>query len=157
MAEITDEPLKVILFKLKDETYGVSISQVVSIERPQSITRVPHTADFVVGVMNLRGKIVPVVDVRKRLRMESVAKTGDERVMIVDTGDVRVGLLVDSANEVTDIDQTKIDRTPDIVGGPEARYISGVAQIADDRLLILLNLEQVLSEEEVATIRQLKV
>ncbi|RYM07162.1 purine-binding chemotaxis protein CheW [Sporolactobacillus sp. THM7-7] len=150
------ETLKVVLFQLNHETFGVPVDQVLSIERVPEMTRVPNTAEYVSGVMNLRGSVIPVIDVSLRLRMGRIKETKDTRIIVVDVGDFQVGLMVGSANEVIDIDPQSIEETPDIVGGAEARYIRGVAKKADN-LLILLNLKRVLNEEEVAEIKKIKV
>ncbi|MDD9147043.1 MULTISPECIES: chemotaxis protein CheW [unclassified Sporolactobacillus] len=151
------ESFKVILFKLNGETYGVPIDQVLSIERVQPVTRVPNAAEYVLGVMNLRGLIVPVIDVRRRFHMNRSELTAESRVVIADVGEIQVGLLVDSAKEVMNIKKDSIEKTPDIVGGPEAEYINGVARITNDDLLILLNLDRVLSDEEIGEIKQIEV
>ncbi|RYL92970.1 chemotaxis protein CheW [Sporolactobacillus sp. Y61] len=151
-----EEMTKVVLFDLDHETYGVPVEQVLSIEPFQTVTRVPHAADFVSGVMNLRGAIIPVIDIRRRLNMGHAAVTKESRVIVVEEGDVQAGLLVDMAREVADIPAGGIEKTPDIVGGPEARFISGVAKISQDRLLVLLNLEQVLNDREIEDLKNIE-
>ncbi|GGL43998.1 chemotaxis protein CheW [Sporolactobacillus putidus] len=157
MENMEGESFKVILFRLNGETYGVPIDQVLSIERIQPVTRVPNAAEYVEGVMNLRGLIIPVIDVRSRFHMNRAELTADSRIIIADVGELQVGLLVDSAKEVMDIKKNSIEKTPDIVGGPEAEYINGVAKIVNDDLLILLNLDRVLNEEEVDEIKRIEV
>lgn len=151
-----EDTVKVVLFCLGDETYGVTIGQVLSIEQLQSVTRVPNAADFVEGVMNLRGSIIPVIDVRKRLQMGSAKVTKDSRIIIAESNDLQVGLLVDSAKEVLDIDKQTISKTPDIVGGVDARFISGVAEINEGDLLILLNLERILNDEQIDELKKIE-
>lgn len=157
MENLEGETLKVILFKLGNETYGVPIDQVVSIERVQSLTRVPNVADFVAGIMNLRGLIVPVLDMRKRFDMGAVEHSKDSRIIIVEIEEMTVGLMVDAAKEVLDISKENIEQTPDIVGGPEAEYINGVAKMDNDELLILLNLKRVLNNEEIEEMKSIEV
>lgn len=157
MENMEGESFKVILFRLNGETYGVPIDQVLSIERIQPVTRVPNAAEYVEGVMNLRGLIIPVIDVRSRFHMNRAELTADSRIIIADVGELQVGLLVDSAKEVMDIKKNSIEKTPDIVGGPEAEYINGVAKNVNDDLLILLNLDRVLNEEEVDEIKRIEV
>ncbi|MDQ0350643.1 purine-binding chemotaxis protein CheW [Alkalibacillus filiformis] len=138
---------KVIVFQLKDEEYGVPIEHVGSIERMQGITRVPRAPRFVKGVMNLRGVITPIIDLRERFNLEQEEYTESTRIIIVTIGDQSVGMIVDAANDVVDVPQNQIEPSPEVVGSVSADYIKGVAKIGQ-RLLVLLNLDKVLSEEE---------
>jgi purine-binding chemotaxis protein CheW len=143
---------KVIVFQLEEEEYAVSVQQVGSIERIQPITRVPQTEAFVKGVINLRGVITPVIDIRIRFGLEEKEYTESSRIIIVYLDDMEVGLIVDSANDVIDIPENAINPAPEIIGSIDTDYIEGVAKM-DDRLLILLDLQKVLTPEE---IKQLK-
>ncbi|MFX3618481.1 MAG: chemotaxis protein CheW [Sporolactobacillus sp.] len=147
---------KVILFTLDNETYGVPIDQVLSIERIQSVTRVPNAAPFVEGVMNLRGLVIPVINVRRRFLMQPSELTKESRIIIVEVDSVQVGLLVDAAKEVLDLETDKIERTPEIVGGLKADYISGVCGIDADHLLILLDLKHVLNDKEMDDLKSIE-
>jgi purine-binding chemotaxis protein CheW len=147
---------KFILFALGENTYGVPIEQVVSIVRPESTTRVPDAPDFVEGVINFRGSIIPVINIRKRFGMETVEATKDSRVIVVTSGDLTVGMLVDTAREVVEFSIGQIEQAPDMVGGLNATFIKGIASLDDDRLLILLNLEKVLSDRDVRDLKSLK-
>ncbi|WP_085523956.1 chemotaxis protein CheW [Tuberibacillus sp. Marseille-P3662] len=146
---------KVIIFSLNDIRYGVWVTQVLSIEKMQEMTRVPNAPDFVVGVMNLRGIIVPVIDLKQQFNMEQAEPTRHTRIMIVNVGEVMAGLIVDEAREVLDINPETVDATPDIAGGLELEYISGVAKKGDD-LLVLLNLSKVLNKEEAEALKEIK-
>ncbi|WP_163971241.1 chemotaxis protein CheW [Oceanobacillus halotolerans] len=145
--EMTNDK-KVIVFQLKDEEYAVSVQQVGSIERMQPITRVPQTADFVKGVINLRGVVTPIIDLRARFGIEASEMSESTRIIIVYLDDMEVGLIVDAANDVIDIPEDAIEPAPEVVGTVDADYIDGVAKL-DNRLLILLNLPKVLSKEEI--------
>ncbi len=138
--------LKVIVFSLHDEEYGIPVSQVRSIEKVQHITRVPRTAPFVKGVINLRGLVTPIIDLRTRFGMAESGYTDSTRIIIVATEDVEVGLIVDTANDVMDIPVDAIEPPPEIVGSIEVEYLEGVAKL-EKRLLILLNLEKVLKTD----------
>lgn len=144
--------IKVIVFQLKDEEYGVEVDQVRSIERMQHITRVPRTPDFVKGVINLRGVVTPIIELRNRFGIEVVDHTDSTRIIIVAVGDMEVGLIVDAANDVVDIPTNIIEPPPEVVGGIEADYLRGVAKM-DKRLLILLNLDKVLNPKELKEIK----
>lgn len=141
--------VKVIVFRLKDEEYGVEVQQVKSIEKLEHITRVPRTPKFVKGVINLRGVVTPIIDLRKRFDLEETEYSESTRTIIVAVGDLEVGLIVDAANDVIDIPVDAIEPPPEVVGGVEAAYLRGVAKL-DKRLLILLNLDKVLSTEEIS-------
>ncbi|CAJ1002455.1 MULTISPECIES: chemotaxis protein CheW [Brevibacillus] len=145
--EITGE-VKVIVFRLKDEEYGVEVNQVKSIEKLEHITRVPRTPKFVKGVINLRGVVTPIIDLRSRFGLEETAYGESTRIIIVGVGELEVGLIVDAANDVIDIPIDAIEPPPEVVGGVEAAYLRGVAKL-EKRLLILLNLDKVLSNEEI--------
>ncbi|WNF35439.1 chemotaxis protein CheW [Bacillaceae bacterium IKA-2] len=139
--------VKVIVFQLKDEEYGVEVDQVRSIERMQHITRVPRTLDFVKGVINLRGVVTPIIELRKRFGIEEIETTDSTRIIIVAAGNLEVGLIVDAANDVVDIPNNVVEPPPEVVGGVEVDYLRGVAKM-DKRLLILLNLDKVLNSTE---------
>ncbi|MGG4443418.1 chemotaxis protein CheW [Brevibacillus fortis] len=140
--------VKVIVFRLKDEEYGVEVHQVKSIEKLEHITRVPRTPSFVKGVINLRGVVTPIIDLRNRFSLEESIYSEATRIIIVAVGELEVGLIVDAANDVIDIPVDAIEPPPEVVGGVEAAYLRGVAKL-DKRLLILLNLDKVLSTEEI--------
>lgn len=147
MSETVVQDIKVIVFQLKDEEYGVEVDQVRAIERVQHVTRVPSTPDFVEGVINLRGVVTPIIDLRKRFAIEGESRSDSSRIIIVTVEGMEVGLIVDSANDVIDIPENTIEPPPEVVGGVEAAYIRGVAK-SEKRLLILLNLDKVLNPEE---------
>ncbi|WP_096435389.1 chemotaxis protein CheW [Alteribacter populi] len=149
------ESQKVIVFQLGEEEYGVGVEQVRSIERVQPITRVPNAAEFVKGVINLRGVVTPVLDLRLRFGIEEREHTNQTRIIIVSVEDMEVGLIVDAANDVMDIQTDAIEPPPEVVGGIEADYLRGVAKL-EKRLLILLNLHKVLSKAELQELKSIE-
>jgi purine-binding chemotaxis protein CheW len=149
------EELKVIVFNLGSEQYGVEVDKVKTIERMMPMTRVPKTPKFVKGVINLRGVVVPVIDLRGRFGLPETAYTNDTRIIIVNAENLEVGLIVDSANDVIDIDSDSIVDPPEVVGGVKAKYLRGVAKLADDRLLVMLNLSEVLNKSEIVQLEQI--
>ncbi|MCE7794583.1 chemotaxis protein CheW [Salipaludibacillus sp. CUR1] len=155
MSESSLDDIKVIVFQLKDEEYGVEVEQVKSIERVQHITRVPSTPDFVEGVINLRGVVTPIIDLRKRFNIEGLDHSDTTRVIIVTVEKMDVGLVVDAANDVIDIPRSAVEPPPQVVGGLEAEYIRGVAKL-EKRLLILLNLDKVLNSEEMDEMKEIE-
>src|SRR5690625_6195396 len=104
---------KLIIFRIEDEEYVLSIESVGSIEKVESITRVPGTADFVKGVINLRGIITPVIDLKQKFHQMDTEITEQSRIIIVHIDDMTVGLIVDEANNVIDINSNLIEDTPD--------------------------------------------
>lgn len=147
MAEILTDEIKLIVFQLKEKEYAIPVSQVSSIEKVQHITRVPGVTNYVKGVINLRGVVTPIIDLRLRFDIEEEVYSESTRVIIVALEDMEVGLIVDAANDVIDVRIGSIEPQPEVVGVAETEYISGVAKI-DKRLLILLDLEKVLSTQE---------
>ncbi|WP_175638874.1 chemotaxis protein CheW [Metabacillus schmidteae] len=135
--------LKVIVFQLQDEEYGIPVQQVRSIEKVQHITRVPRTAPYIKGVINLRGVVTPIIDLRKRFGMQELEDTESTRMIIVSKEDIEVGFIVDSANDVIDIHSDIIEPAPEVVGSVEVEYIQGVAKL-EKRLIVMIDLEEVL-------------
>lgn len=152
--EVTTER-KVIVFQLMDEEYAISVLQVGSIERIEPITRVPQTAPFVKGVINLRGIVTPIIDLRARFGMGETEFTESTRIIIVSCEEKEVGLIVDAANDVIDIPEDKIEAPPEVIGAIDIDYLEGVVKL-DDRLFILLNLEKVLTQGEMEELKSVE-
>lgn len=146
--EIKEELIQLVLFKLGEEEFGVNILQAREIEKlDQGLTRVPKAPSFVEGVINLRGEIIPIVDLRKRFGLTLPPLGYDSRVIIVEVQEALVGMLVDAVVEVIRIPVSAVEPPPPITKGVESQYLSGVAKIGE-RLIVLLNLERALSPEE---------
>lgn len=143
------QELKVIVFTLAHEEYGIEVDKVQTIERMSPITRVPKTPAFVKGVINLRGVVVPIIDLRGRFGLPESEYTENTRIINVAVKDLEVGFIVDSANDVIDIDSDMIESPPEVVGGIKAKYLRGVAKVSEQRLLIMLNLDEVLNKSEI--------
>jgi purine-binding chemotaxis protein CheW len=146
---------KMIVFQLDNEEYAVSVQQVGLIERITPITRVPQTVDFVKGVINLRGVVTPIIDLRIRFGLSEAGFTDHSRIIIVNMDDKEVGLIVDAANDVVDIPEETIESAPEVIGTVDIDYIEGVAKL-EEKLIILLDLEKVLSAEEVNSLKPVK-
>ncbi|KAF4325607.1 hypothetical protein G195_000641 [Phytophthora kernoviae 00238/432] len=138
------------------EEYGIEVDKVQTIERMMPITRVPKTFSFVKGVINLRGVVIPVIDLRGRFSLPETEYTDQTRIVIVGVDDMQVGFIVDSANDVIDIKRDAIDSPPEVVGGVKARYLRGVAKLEDTRLLIMLNLNEVLNKSEIVQLESIE-
>ncbi|OAB41356.1 chemotaxis protein CheW [Paenibacillus glacialis] len=150
------EDIKVIVFKLGDEEYGIEVDKVQTIERMVPITRVPKTFTFVKGVINLRGVVIPIIDLRGRFSLPLIENTESTRIIIVAVNDMEVGFIVDSANDVIDLNTDKIENPPEVVGGIKAKYLQGVAKINEERLLIMLNLSEVLNKNEIIQLESIE-
>ncbi|MFQ5882410.1 MAG: chemotaxis protein CheW [Candidatus Methylomirabilales bacterium] len=140
--------LQVVGFQVGKEYFGVDITSVQEIVRVPEITRVPEAAWCMEGVINLRGRIVPVIDLKKRLRLGEASKTRESRILVADVDKRLVGLLVDSASEVLRIPAEAVEPTPETVSGVGIEYIRGVGKVGD-RLIILLDLSRVMNPDEI--------
>ncbi|KUO52798.1 MAG: chemotaxis protein CheW [Desulfitibacter sp. BRH_c19] len=150
------EEEQLVVFNLSGETYGVDISTVREIIRMQIITEVPRTPDFVEGVINLRGKVIPVIDLHKRFDLRLVEETSQSRIMVVEVENITVGMIVDSVSEVLRIPKDNIDPPPPVISGVDSAYLRGVGKL-ENRLIILLDLNQVLHEKEKETLENVAV
>ncbi|TQR20941.1 chemotaxis protein CheW [Psychrobacillus vulpis] len=145
MTETVDvKNLKVVVFQLADKEYVIPVSQVQGIEKLIHITRVPKTPSYVKGVINLRGVVTPIIDLKNRFGLGESVLNESSRIIIITLEDMHVGVIVDSANDVLDIPMDAIEPQPEVVGGLEQDFIAGVAKL-DSRLLILLHLNLVLN------------
>ena len=136
-----------VTFRLGQELYGVNVMQVREVLRYTDIAPVPGAPDYVLGIINLRGNVVTVIDTRKRFGLEPATVNDNTRIMITESGDHVVGILVDSVAEVADLNTNDIDETPSVVTDDSAKFISGVCN-TNDELLILIDLTKLLSDEE---------
>jgi purine-binding chemotaxis protein CheW len=138
---------QLVAFELAGETYGVDINWVHEIIRMQAVTRLPRTPEFIEGVINLRGRIIPVIDLRKRFGLPPREQTPDTRIMVVEMAGVTVGMIVDAVSEVVRLPAESIEPPPPMMHGIDTAYLEGVGKW-EDRLVILLNLDRVLRQGE---------
>ena len=140
-----------LTFRLGNEDYGIEIRYVTEIVGLQKITEVPDMPSFVKGVVNLRGQVIPVIDMRLRFHMQS--RDYDERtcIIVVNVGGSQVGLVVDTVNEVRNIGDEQISPPPKTAGADSARYIQGMGKVGE-AVIILLEGRQLLHENEVASL-----
>lgn len=138
------EVLQIVTFKLDEEEYGVDILKVQEINRMTEITAMPKAPFSVEGVINLRGKVIPVINLRKRFGLDIKEIDSQSRIIVVDIG-ATVGLIVDSVSEVLRISSDTIEPPPPITGGIGSEYIMGIGKL-EDRLIILLDIDRLLSE-----------
>ena len=138
---------QLVVFDLDSEAYGVDIGAVREIIRLQEITRVPRTPDFVEGVINLRGKVIPVVDLRKRFMLSVAEQNDDNRIVVIDIGGQDIGVVVDAVTEVLRILSESVEPPSSVITTADSDYLMGICKL-ESRMIILLDLERVLSEEE---------
>jgi purine-binding chemotaxis protein CheW len=140
----SDDDEHLVVFTLGEELYGVTIQTVESIIKIQAITEVPRTAAYVLGVTNLRGTVVPVLDLRKRFNLEFIETTSNTRIIIINTEGSKVGIVVDEVTEVLKVSQNAIQPPPPMATSVDSAFISGIAKI-NNKLVILLDLVKVLA------------
>jgi purine-binding chemotaxis protein CheW len=138
---------QLVVFELSRESYGVDIGAVNTIIRMQSITHVPRAPEFVEGVINLRGSIVPVIDLRRRFGLSAHEETKASRIVVVETAVGLVGIVVDAVTETLSLSPEAIEPPSSVVTTTESHYLRGVAKL-EERLIILLAIEKLLSEAE---------
>ncbi|MNL34834.1 Chemotaxis protein CheW [compost metagenome] len=144
--------LQLVSFNLGSEEFGVDIAMVQEIVRLPEITRVPRCAAFVEGVVNLRGKIIPVLDLRKRFGLGASEATKSTRIVIVTVGGKTLGMIVDAVSEVLRITADSVEETPEMMTSRvDNAFLKGIAKL-EGRLLILLDLDLILSQEEVLAV-----
>ena len=136
--------MQVVAFKLRDEEFGVNIFQVQDINGMSDITRVPFAASFIKGVINQRGSVLPVIDLKKRLGIEETPYTSTARIVTVIVGDLQVGMLVDSVTEVLTIRSKLVDPKKTVNDRAMEKFLSGIGNI-DGRLVTMLNLEEIVA------------
>lgn len=136
-----------VVFKLGKEEYGIDIMNVREIVPHQESIKVPNVPDFVSGIINYRGTVIPIIDLKKRFNLLDSEVNANTRIIVINLKEKQVGFIVDEASQTVRLDDNEIDPTPDIVAGVDRKYITGVGKI-DSRLIILIDLEKVLTEEE---------
>lgn len=138
---------QLVVFELADEFYGMDIAAVEGIIKMQAITRLPHAPAFVEGVTNLRGAVVPVIDLRRRFGLAAEAATKNTRIVVVYMDQTKIGMIVDGVSEVLRVSDESIEPPPPMVTTVDSAFIKGIAKL-EDRLVIVLDLSRVLSTEE---------
>lgn len=148
-----DELLQLVTFSIGEEEFGVDILKVQEIIRTMEITKVPRAPEFVEGVINLRGKVIPIIDLRRRFGLAHKAHDSHTRIIVIEINSMIVGFVVDSVSEVLRIPVSTVEPPPPVVAGLDSDYISGVGKL-QDRLLILLDLDKLLSDADLERLSQ---
>ena len=147
----TEEVIQFVTFVLKDETYGINVMQVQEVLRVTEIAPVPGAPPYVLGIINLRGNVVTVIDTRGRFGLQPGDVDDSSRIIVIESEKQVVGILVDAVAEVVELRSHEIDVAPNVGNEESSRYIQGVAT-REDNLLILVDLNKLLSSEEWAEI-----
>lgn len=142
--------MQLVLFRLGKEEFGVDVSQVVEIIRVCDITQVPNAPGYIEGLINLRGHITTIINLRKKMNMSEKPVDASSRIIVVDTGSNKIGMMVDSVTEVKYISKGQIDDLPGILSSDiDRKYIQGVCKL-QDRLLMLVDLRMLVSESDIS-------
>jgi len=142
-------------FLTEDEQYGLDISRIKEIIALMNITHIPKTPDFVKGIINLRGSIIPVVDVRLKFEMPAVEPTVDTSIVIYEIDKVSIGFIVDRVEDVVTIDASHISAAPDFGGSIDTTFIDGVAEIGE-LVIMLLDLKNIFDHNELTLVGQMQ-
>ncbi|MDE1263932.1 chemotaxis protein CheW [Vibrio aestuarianus] len=142
-----DEVLQWVTFQLEEETYGINVMQVREVLRYTEIAPVPGAPDYVLGIINLRGNVVTVIDTRSRFGLMQGEITDNTRIIVIESERQVIGILVDSVAEVVYLRSSEIDTTPSVGTDESAKFIQGVSN-RDGKLLILVDLNKLLTEDE---------
>jgi len=144
--------VQLAVFKVAGEEFALDIMEIMEIIRPQKITKVPKAPAFVEGIINLRGKIVPVLEMRGRFGSAASGDPKHARIIIVKAGESLFGIVVDEVSEVMYLSRDQIDSTPDVVKGVDVEYLKNVGKVGD-RLILILDTGKLLTKEEIRELR----
>lgn len=151
-AKQSDNPIvRWVTFRLENEKYGINVMQVQEVLRVTEIAPVPGAPDYVLGIINLRGNVVTVIDTRRRFGLDSLGMDDSTRIVIIESDGQVVGILVDSVAEVVDIRASEIEQAPNVGTEDSAKFIQGVSSI-EGELLILIDLKKLLTDEQWAEV-----
>ncbi len=144
---VNDPVIQLVTFHLQDETYGINVMQVQEVLRVSEIAPVPGAPPYVLGIINLRGNVVTVIDTRGRFGLPPGEIDDSSRIVIIESDKQVVGILVDSVAEVVELRSSQIDSAPNVGNEESSRYIQGVATL-QDQLLIVVDLNKLLTNDE---------
>lgn len=154
-AQTTEDPiLQWVTFRLDNETYGINVMQVQEVLRHTEIAPVPGAPEYVLGIINLRGNVVTVIDTRQRFGLGPAPVTEQTRIVIIEADRQVVGILVDSVAEVVYLRQSEIETAPNVGTDESAKFIQGVCN-KNDELLILVDLEKMMTDDEWAELQDI--
>ena len=139
--------MKVLIFCLNDEYYAANIDDVERILRFKNATPMPDAPDFVEGVINYEDVVLPVINIKKKFKLKDIRNTEESKVISMKIGDKKLGIIVDSVCEVSNIARNKYEETPDITKNSSNNYVKGLIKL-EDKIIILINIDNILSKQE---------
>jgi purine-binding chemotaxis protein CheW len=145
--KLQDEILQLVTFSIGNEEFGVEILKVQEINKMMQVTKIPNSPSFVEGVINLRGKVIPIINLRNKLRLPPKEHNKNTRIIVMEIQGKTIGFIVDAVSEVLRIPRSITEPPPPMIGGVSSEYIVSVGKL-EDRLLILLDVDRILSNEE---------
>ncbi|MDY6968787.1 MAG: chemotaxis protein CheW [Spirochaetota bacterium] len=140
--------IQVVCFKIKDEEYGIEILKVQEILKLPKITTLPNSVDFIMGVFDLRGTVIPIVDLSTKFGITNHDSTKSTRAIVVNIGGKLLGLAIDSVSHVVKVDEKDIEPPPPVVKGISGRYIIGIGKV-EEEFIVILDIEKIFSSEEI--------
>jgi purine-binding chemotaxis protein CheW len=149
--------MQYVVFKINKQEFGIDIMKVKEIIPYREATYIPNCPEFVEGVLNYRGKVIPLINLKKRFRMGDVEPTKETRIIVITLDNREIGFIVDEASQTLRLDEGQIDPAPDVISEVDRRFISGVGKVDENRLLIILNLHNVLTDDEKAAIVEMEM
>lgn len=144
MDKMSDQDKKVVVFKIEDEEYAVGIGQVERILEFERITRIPDSPDFLLGVINYQGRIIPVIDLKKKFNLMGTNIRDNSKIIIAKEKDGDIGLIIDDVSQVMDISDEMLSSPPDIISGIVKEYIKGIVKM-EKRIIIYLDMAKIMS------------
>lgn len=146
-----------VVFKLGKGEFGIDIMNVKEIGPYEESISLPNTPSFIEGVINYRGNVIPIINLKNRLSLGQAEVTKDTRIIVISLDEKEVGFIVDEASQTVRLSDDNIDPAPSFISGVDKRYITGVGKLDEKRLLILIDLKKVLSDDEIEEIQNLEV
>jgi purine-binding chemotaxis protein CheW len=153
--EIKRETLQVVSFRLGRESFGVDILKIREIVRIQKVAKVPQTPEYVEGMINLRGNVIPILNLRKRFGLEEVERDPQTRIIVFGVGEKTIGVVVDRVDKVLRLPLDQIELPPAVGGTRVREYVTGVGKTGND-LILILEIEKVLTDAEMVTFEELE-
>ncbi|QUL97650.1 MAG: purine-binding chemotaxis protein CheW [Candidatus Fermentithermobacillus carboniphilus] len=150
---VIEKEKQIVAFSLGSETYGVDIAQVREIIPIQKIVPVPRAPDFVEGIINLRGRVIPVLDLRHHFGFEKKKQDPDQRIVLTEVDGESIGVIVDSVSSVLRIPEASIEPPASVITGDDIEYIQGIAKVGSN-LIVLLDLTKIISDAEKRTLKE---
>lgn len=146
-----------VIFNLNTEEFGIDIMKVKEIIPYQESVNVPNSPNFIEGIINYRGNVIPIINLKKRFKLELSKPTKDTRIIVINLEDKEIGFVVDEASQTLRLDRNQIDPAPEIISEVDRRFITGVGKIGEDRLLILLDLHKILTDQEKEQVHMIEI